>query len=166
MFPQRARMGDLQAQGLGHNRGQHHPAILAAFALADDNLATVEINVLDAQAQSLHKPQAGPVNQTAKYRHRSFQRGQEPGHLGFGQDHRHPLPRLGPLHVVQPRQVGLQHLAVEEQDRREGLLVCRGRDPALRREPGKESRYFRRAHVTWMAHAIKADETTNPLDIT
>src|SRR6185312_9450578 len=54
---------------------------------------------------------------------------------------------------------------VEEEQRRERLVLRRSRDVALRREPAQERRHLGRAHRRGMALAMEAHEVPDPVPI-
>ena len=56
-------MGDLLAQRPDQSYRQHRDAILVALAVAHQDFATSEIDVLDAQAHRLHDSQASAIEQ-------------------------------------------------------------------------------------------------------
>jgi hypothetical protein len=97
-----------------HDRWKHRHAILIALATADHDLVPREVNVLDAQAAAFEQTQAGPVEQRRHEPWHAGQRSQHRGDLFAGQNDRQSLGTLGPHDVVQPRQVKLQDVAIEE----------------------------------------------------
>src|ERR1700757_4196199 len=56
-----ARCRDLRAQPAAQSVWKHRDAVLRTFAVAHEDLAALEIDVLHAQAQRLHDAQAGAV---------------------------------------------------------------------------------------------------------
>lgn len=77
---------DLDAQLLGEAGGQDHHAILAAFAIADDDLAVIENDVLDAQSQSLLETQSRTVKKTDDQPDRALQAAEDIGDLRPAED--------------------------------------------------------------------------------
>jgi hypothetical protein len=61
--PDCPRVGELFSQLLRQARGQHDDAILGAFTMTHDDRFTIEVEILDAQAQTLQQSQAGTVKQ-------------------------------------------------------------------------------------------------------
>jgi len=53
---------ELQAQGFEQGIGEHCDAVIAAFAIADDDLVILEIEIFDAQAQAFHEAQAAAIH--------------------------------------------------------------------------------------------------------
>jgi hypothetical protein len=111
---------------------QHHHAVLGALAFAHDDGAALELDVLDAQAQALEQAHAGAVEQPAEQgqhvallRLRASWREQAATSSG---DKHHRQAALGAraADLAHPGQIEPQHLLVQEQQGRQGLLV-RGR---------------------------------------
>src|SRR5262249_16735032 len=59
-----------------------------------------------------------------------------------------------------------EHVAVEEQQRPEGLVLRARRDVARDRQVGQELLDFRCAHRVRMTDAVEADVSFGPVDIT
>jgi hypothetical protein len=100
-----------------HRGGQHRHAVLAALAGAHRDLVAVEVHVLHAQAQGLQEAQAGAVQEQGQEAGRPVEPVDDGLHLLAGQHRRDPLGILGPHDVVEPRQLLLQDLAIEEEQR-------------------------------------------------
>ena len=60
---------------------QHRDAVLAALAVADQDLPVAEVDVLDAQPQALEQPQAGAVQQARHQPARAVQIREQPAHF-------------------------------------------------------------------------------------
>ncbi len=56
-------------------------------------------------------------------------------------------------------------MSVEEEERREGLVLGGGRDAAVRRERGQERVDLRLAHRVGVALAVEEDEPLHPRDV-
>src|SRR5437899_6064274 len=56
-------------------------------------------------------------------------------------------------------------MLVQEQERRERLVLRRGGDIALGREPAEERRHLRRAHLRRMTLAVKVDEVADAVPV-
>jgi hypothetical protein len=66
--------------------GKHRVAILVALAGSDDDLVPGKVDVLDAEAATLHKPQPCSIEKHAHQPRSALQAAQQPFHLLFGQD--------------------------------------------------------------------------------
>ncbi len=67
--------------------------------------------------------------------------------------------------AVEADQVPPQHLLVEEDERRQRLVLRRGGDVSLDRQRGEGVHHFRRSHPVRMTDPVVADEATNPAHI-
>src|SRR5437667_3856782 len=81
------------------------------------------------------------------------------------QNHRQPLRGRGARDVVEPRELDLEHLAVEEEQRLQGLVLRGGAHLAVHREVGQELLDCGRAELTRVSAPVKADVTPHPLQI-
>jgi len=86
-------------------------------------------------------------------------------HLLPGEDHGQPLGPLRPLDVVNPLDRLVEHLVVEEQQRRKGLRLCGGRDPAPDRQVRDECADLLSAQLPRVALAGEQDEPPDPADV-
>jgi len=81
------RSQQLIAQGQDQVLGDHRDPVLAALAFPDDDLAALEVEILDPKAQSLDHTHAGAVKKTGDQPARAVQRLQQRLDLLAGQDH-------------------------------------------------------------------------------
>jgi hypothetical protein len=86
-------------------------------------------------------------------------------HLAVREHHRKPGRAARAAHLAHPRQIEPEHLLVEEEQRRQRLLVRGQRHAALTREPGEKSLDLGRAHLGRVAQPVEAHERTHPMDI-
>ncbi len=144
---------------------QHGHAITRAFAIAHRDLVAFEIDILDAQPQSLQEAHPRAVQKTDNQPARAFQLREQCSYFVFPEHDRKVLRPLGAHHAIQPRQIDLQHLAVKKQQRRQGLILCRGRHTTGSGEVRQERLDLRAAHLPGMFLAVKENEAANPLQI-
>ncbi len=85
-----------------------------------------EVHILHPQPQRFHEPHAGAVQQARQQGVLAFHLRQHRLHLPDRQDHRQSLYPPRTLHVVEPRQFLLEPRAIQEQQRRQGLVVGAG----------------------------------------
>ena len=111
---------------------------LAALAVADRDVAEVEVHVLDAQAQALEDAHAGAVEQEHDQLDGALEAGEDGGDLVPGEHGGQALGLAGADQVVDPRGVELEDLAVEEEDGAEGLALGGGGDSSADGEVGEE----------------------------
>jgi hypothetical protein len=107
---------DLEMSGeiaLQHRR-KHRHTVLVSLASTHHDLVPGEVDVLDAQAAAFEQPQSGSIEQRRHEARHRRQRSQHRGDLFASQNDRQPLGTLGPHDVVEPRQVKLQDIAIQE----------------------------------------------------
>jgi len=97
-----------------HRGGQHRHAVLAALAGAHRDLVAPEVHVLHPQAQDFQQAQARAVQEQRQEARRAVEGVDDGLHLLPGQHHRDPPGSLGAHDVVEPGQLLLQDLAIEE----------------------------------------------------
>ena len=81
--------------------GQQRASVLAALAIAHDQLPPSEVEVLNPQPQSFHQSQPTPIQQPRHQRLSSCQTLQHHPHLLRGQHHRQPPPSSCPYQSLQ-----------------------------------------------------------------
>jgi hypothetical protein len=97
---------------------------LFSLAIADGDGAVVKIQVLDPQAQTFHQPQAGAVEQPGHEQAHAGEVGKNAVDLVSGQDGGQAFRFLG-AQGINGAQVLVQHLAVEEEQRAEGVCFSK-----------------------------------------
>jgi len=131
---QRAGVGQLLLQRLHQVLRQHSDPIFAALAVAHQEFAASELDVLDPQAQALQQPHAGTVQQRGDQAHGAAQWLQQHAQLAGHQHQRQPPLVFGHHDLVQSGQFHPQHLAIQEQQRRLGLVPGRRRHVPVHRQ--------------------------------
>jgi hypothetical protein len=128
-------------------------------------LAVAEVQVLDPQADALHQPQPRPVEQPC---HQPV----GPAHLRhyevglFAGEHDGDARRpLGPLDTLDVGQLYPEHFSVEEEERRERLILTRGGDTAVCSEVREELADLGRTHLGGVALAVEEYEALDPVDV-
>jgi hypothetical protein len=135
--------------------------------VADEDLITSHVESVDAQLATLLPPETGAVTQAGRQPKRAIATldGVENEAYFLGcEDHRHTERALRP-HAVDVGQLDAEHLAVEEVKGDEALVLSAGRDMAVDGLVAEELLDLPRTHVLGMAHAMKADEAFDPIDI-
>ena len=95
----------------------------------------------------------------------AVQPGQQPVNLGDAQHHGQSLPWLRPGQVRKPGQFDSEHITIEEQQRRQRLVLGRSRYVPFRRQRGQERLDLTRAHILGVAFAVVEDVTFDPLGV-
>lgn len=118
---------------------KHGDAVRAALAFAHDDLVAGEVEILDAQAKALEEPQLRAVEQRPHDPCRAGQRAEQAFHCG-AREHDRQAPRAaGPHDIVEPAGIATQHIAVEEQQSRQRLILRRRADLPLDGERGEKT---------------------------
>src|SRR5207247_6677047 len=100
--------------GLGHGR-QHCNAILVALAATDDDLVGGEVDILDAEPAALEHAEPGAIEQAGHEARHAVEPLEHGAYLVAREDDGQPLGALGAYDAVEPREVELQPVAVQEQ---------------------------------------------------
>jgi hypothetical protein len=144
--------------------GENGHAILGAFPVTDDDLARGEVDVLDSEAAAFQQAKTGPVQKGGHEPGRAVQLGNDRAYFVAGQDDGEMLWAPGPDNVVAPRQVLMQDVAREEQERAERLVLGGGSHATVDGQGAEEARALRGAHLGRMALAVEEDVAANPTD--
>jgi hypothetical protein len=163
--PHHASCRDLLAQWRLQRGGQHHHPVLVALGLAHHDHLPLEVDVLDAQPQALHQPHARAVQQARHQGHRAFELAQHLRHFAGTQDSGDAPRRRRPLQLLHPRQLNPEHLAVEEQQRAERLLVGGRGDATLGGQHGEERLDLGRPQIARVPQPAPADEEPYPVHV-
>ncbi len=111
-------------------------AILIAFARSDQDCKPIEVDILQAQAQGFHDPQATAVHQRAHQPVGLTQLAEYGLNLRAAEYHRKAPAAPGAYHVFDPVQSDIQDPVVKKHDGTQGLVLrCRG-DVPVDRQPG------------------------------
>src|SRR4051812_24235587 len=141
---------------------QRRSPILAALPAANDDLATVEIDVLHAQRYTLQNPQPAPVHQRrAELRwvaHAAKDGADFP--LRENDGHTARPPRRGD--AVDPLEWLRQHGVVQERQRRQRLVLRRRRHAVHGREMRQEGTDSVGAQLARMSPPMMQDVAANP----
>ena len=148
----------LTSQRLRQALRKHHHPVLAAFTLAHDQCLVREVNVLHAPLQGLTDPHAGAAQQPCQQGMLSLHPRQDAHHLVSTQRDWQAPTNTWTLQLRHPWQAHLQHLAVEEYQRRQGLHVSGRGQLSLVGKPGQKSLDLGRTQIPRVAQPVKADE--------
>jgi hypothetical protein len=115
-----AHPGEVVTQGAAQSLGQGGDAVAASLAVAHGDLASLEVDVLDAQAGSLEQTEAAAVQEGGDEVEGLAQLGEQGGDLSRGE---HDWDAMGPLgadELAEGRDLDAEDVDVEEQERGEG----------------------------------------------
>jgi hypothetical protein len=164
-FVQPPRNRNLFPQTRTKTIGQHRHAILRSLAVADKDLAATKIDILDAPAQPFQDAHAGAVEQFADKAMRAAKRHEQRTGLRSREDHGQARRRFRAYDAIEPRQFDCQHFPVEKEQCALGLVLCRRRNTAIRREMREKRLDVGSRQIDWMAIAVKADVAPDPVDV-
>lgn len=94
--------GEVAGEVIAERGGEDGDPILAALALADDELQALEVDVLHAQPRALEQPQARAVEQRGHELGCAVELVEECRDLVAGEDDGQPLGALGADEGVEP----------------------------------------------------------------
>ena len=148
-------------------RQHQHPAFaaLAVLAVTQDQRLVREVNVLHPQLPGLADSHAGAVRQPGQQRMLALHPRQDNRHFIPAEHHRQSAPHARALQLCHPRQAQLQHLGVQENKRRQRLLVRRTGQLTLIGRQGQKRLDLGGSQVSWMSQPMKADECLAPVPI-
>jgi hypothetical protein len=133
--------------------------------IACAGITALEFDILDAQPQALEQAHASAVEQRRDEPHRAVEFVQQRAHLRRREHHRQAAHVLGGDDLVQPRQLDAEHLSIEEQQRRLGLVLRRGRHRTIDRQVGEEGGHGVGAEPRRMALAVEKDVAPRPVHV-
>lgn len=139
--------------------------VLVPLAGPDRERVPGEVDVLDAEANGFEQAQARTVEQRRDEVRWAGQPGQDLRHFAAVEDDRQVLADRGTHEVVEPWRLDAEHFAVEEQERREGLVLGRGRAPFDRGEVREEGGDLGGAELAGVAESGVTDEATHPVHV-
>jgi hypothetical protein len=155
----------VSAQWVGEPAREDRHSVFRAFAVAHDDLAVPEIDILHAQAHRFHDPHPRSVKEPTDEAMNTGELAKQALHL-VGRKYDGQSDRLlGAFNAVEPGQRGVQHLLVEEEDGALRLVLGRGCNLPWYGQIGQESFDVIGAEFRRMALAVKMDKSSNPVDI-
>jgi hypothetical protein len=148
-----------------HACRQHRDSIDPRFSIADAHLTTIEVDVFDAQGQSLEQSQPRPVQQLADEQHRTMQRAQDRGHLTFRQHDRQPNRTVRPYERRTPFRRSVEHIPVQEKHRAQRLVLRRRADSPLAREHRHKGQHLTLTEPIGVLETAEPDVPPHPADV-
>jgi hypothetical protein len=135
-------------------RRQHRHPILAALAVADDDLVRREVDVLHAEA-AFQQAKSRAVQQQRHEAWRAIEPLEDCTHLVTGERHGQMLRPLGPDDIVEPRELDAEHLAIEKEQGAQSVVLGRGRHFVVNGKRGQECRDLGGAQLSRVALAVE-----------
>lgn len=124
-----------------------------------------EVDILGAQAAAFQDPQAGAVEQASHQLEDAVEPLEHRADFLPAQDDGQSRGPLGADDVVEPGQVNLQHLAVQEEEGAQRLVLGGGGNSAVDGQGGEKRRDLRGTHLGRVPLAVEEDVALDPLDV-
>lgn len=160
-----ADLNEVISQGGLERLGKQGHPVPSSLPVPDPDLPTFEIDVLDPQPRAFQEAEPRAVQERPHEPWRTGQVIEDPGHLGAGEDDRKPGRPPGSHQAVEPFELDPQHLAVEKQDRAQGLVLGRRADVPLDGEMREKGGGLRLGQLPGMAHPVEPDVAADPSDV-
>jgi hypothetical protein len=140
-------------------------AVLEAFAVADEDLAEVEIRILDAQAEDLHEAHSAAVKELGHEKVRAGEPGQQGEDFLLGKHDGEAGGAFG-AHEMEGRiQLFAQDVAEEEDQRVHGLVLGGGGNLFADGEVGEKSGDLRFGQPFGREGGMEGEESADPIHI-
>jgi hypothetical protein len=159
------RTQQLPLQWLVQRLGKYAHSVFAAPTRAHHQRTAFEIHLLHPQSHPLQQPKPAAVEHLCDEPLRTPQMSQQGPNFTLAQDVRHARGALGPHNAVNPTDVGIQYVTVQEQERCEGLILGSRRNVSLDHQVGEEGSNLLFAHLRRMPFAKEQDKKTNPVNV-
>jgi hypothetical protein len=140
-------------------------AVLVTLAAPDDDLVGCEVDVLDPEAAAFEDAKTSAVQQAHHDTRRPAEALDHGADLLAGEDNGQARRALGSHDLVEPGQLDVQNVPIEEQERAQRLVLRRRGDATLDREGTEKARHLRAAHLDGMPLAVKEDVAPDPRDV-
>jgi len=152
-------------QGADHRPRHRRDTVFVSLPFADGDLAALEVQVFDPQAEGLQKPESSPVQQHPDQPFVAVQVRQEPRYFIDGQDNREPLGATGANDAFDPVERLLEDVLVEEQDRGESLVLCRGRNVFFDGQMREKAVDIAFGQLARVPACVELDVPANPVEV-
>jgi hypothetical protein len=146
-------------------RRQKGHAVLVTLAAPNHDLVGGEVHVLDAQTCALEEPKSAAVEQDGHKTWRPTHLFENRADLFASEDDRQSLGRASADNPIQPRDILVKDVAIEEEERAECLILRRRTDSFLDGEPGQEARKFGFSEQRRVAPPVEVDVSPGPPNV-
>jgi hypothetical protein len=144
---------------------QHADAVFVALGFPDHDLAAGDVEILDAEVERLREPQASPVEQRGDRRGLAGEGLEQESDFVVGQDRWQSFRSACPDDVIESLERRAEHRVVEEEQRRQRLVLGRSSHVPLDGQAREKLIDRRLAQRQRVLLAVKEDEATNPGDV-
>ena len=147
----------------GQYLGQWHHAVFRPLGIAHHDLPIPKVDILNPQADALHKTHAGAVEETRHEPLDALHLLKQRTRLATREHHRQPARTFGPDQRIEPVQRPAQHLLVEEYQGVEGLILGIGRHLPLHREMLQKALHLGPTELSRSPTGTESDIPAHPL---
>lgn len=146
-------------------RRQRHPPVLVSLATSDENLAPIEIHVLDAQRQTLRHTKTAAIHQCRTQTGHTAHRGEHTLDLALRQHIRQPTRPASGLDSLDKPYAPRQYMAIQKENGLQSLVLRRSTHPSNSGKVCQERRDLRLAHGFRMPPVMEQNELPHPVAI-
>jgi hypothetical protein len=154
----------LRKIGLDGHRQHPHP-VPGTHARTHHDLVRCEVDVFHAQPRPFQHAESRPVQEERQQTGYARELAEDGSNLFAAQDDRQTPGALRVHDAVQPRDLLTKHLAVQEQQRAQRLVLGGGRHLSLNGERRQELCDLGCSHLRRMTLPVKQDMTADPRDV-
>jgi hypothetical protein len=149
-----------------HQRlGEHGDPVLLSLSIANEQLASADINILHAKLKALVDASTGAIQHRRDKPDGPIQPRQYGLNFGSAQYDGQLYRPLGPHHVRKPRQFEPERISIQEENGSQRLVLSRGGDPVVNGEGGQECSDLIRSENARILQFVKPEEATDPVEI-
>jgi len=130
-----------------------------------DDLVRIEVDVLHAKPRALEHPEASAVEQQGHEPQHPFQPVDHRLHLGPAHHDGQDFGRLRAHDSIEGREIQLERSPIQEQQRRQRLVLRRRAHPPLSGQPGEKLVHPGSAYLTRVALPVKHDVSSDPANV-
>ena len=145
--------------------GQGRDAVLSAFSLTNSQLASFQVDILDTELNALEQAHAAAVEHGDDQSRRPGKLREYCSYFVTSQDRGQGRRRAHPGDLRDRREWCAQHLAVQEQECRQWLVLGGGADVAVNGQGREEPRDIVGRKFLRMPFAVEGDELSDPVAV-
>jgi hypothetical protein len=145
--------------------GQHRDPVLVALAAADDDLVGGEVHVLHPKPAALEHPESGAIEQVCHQLRGPVEPLEQCANFVSREYDGHVLGPLGTHDAIEPGKIDLEHIAVQEQEGAEGLILRRRRHAPFHGQPSQEAGDLGSPQLDWVTLAVEDDVPPDPRNV-
>lgn len=144
---------------------QWNAPILTALATPNDDLASIEVDVLYAQGETFRNTEAASIQKRGAQTRNAAQPGHHGSYLGFREYGGQPPTILRAIDTRQMADRLPEHVSVQEENRAQRLILSRGADVTVGGEVTEKRGDLTLTHLCRMTSVVKDDEPPYPVDV-